>query len=201
MYCGTEAYGRGCSYSPSKVHVHVDDPKKCIYCGSITYGRGCPFNPTSNIHVHGVEFNNMIRENVHKNFTAAAVLLRLNQPIIETVAYKMELVDELGNRKKIPETLEEKKALTPLDVYIFRLKRYITTEKMELLNSGTILSILGESSKVVKPFDSNIYETETALKERVKFMINEYKSILLDASKDNITTAEIEEMVVECILN
>ena len=57
MYCGSHNYGGGCSFSPSKLHIHVDDPERCIYCGSKSYGGGCAFNRKNNMHVHGMSAN------------------------------------------------------------------------------------------------------------------------------------------------
>jgi hypothetical protein len=77
IYCGSEAYGRGCAYSPNKVHLHIDDPKRCIYCGSNAFGLGCPYNPHGKNHIHGIEFNNMTVESVHKSVLASILLVRL----------------------------------------------------------------------------------------------------------------------------
>ena len=67
MYCNAQAYGPGCPFSSHGKHVHPSDPKKCIYCGSVAVGPGCPFNPFSRNHVHGVEFNSMLRDSVEKS--------------------------------------------------------------------------------------------------------------------------------------
>lgn len=61
-YCGSKNYGRGCRYAPKLTHVHLGDNTKCIYCGSKNYGKGCRWNPFGKEHVHGVNFNSMLRE-------------------------------------------------------------------------------------------------------------------------------------------
>jgi len=53
-YCGSVSFGRGCIYSPDRLHVHVGDEKHCVYCGSSSYGSGCIYNPNNNRrHLHG----------------------------------------------------------------------------------------------------------------------------------------------------
>ena len=67
MYCGTTGYGKGCPFAPHKTHIHPNDSKKCIYCGSTGIGTGCPFNPTGKVHVHGVDFNSMIKDSIEQS--------------------------------------------------------------------------------------------------------------------------------------
>jgi len=58
IYCGSQSYGRPCTFSPTNTHVHMDLPQKCIYCGSQQLGSGCPWNPYGSQHVRGPEFLN-----------------------------------------------------------------------------------------------------------------------------------------------
>jgi len=58
IYCGSQSYGRPCTFSPTNTHVHMDIPQKCIYCGSQQLGAGCVWNPYGNQHVRGPEFLN-----------------------------------------------------------------------------------------------------------------------------------------------
>ena len=197
MYCSQTTYGKGCPYSPHRTHVHTDDPKRCIYCGQTTYGNGCSYNPFGKQHIHGVEFNLMIKESVHRSFSAGVLFTRLLQPITETPAFKLGLIDAQGKRVKVPETLEERNALTPIDAYILRLHRLIGEGNLELLNSGTILSLLSEPINESAQFDAKRYEKEVELQERIANMVADYKSILFDACESNISIDKIENMVVE----
>ena len=45
-YCGSEGYGSGCLYSPTKYHEHRDSMERCEWCGSSSYGPGCLYSPT-----------------------------------------------------------------------------------------------------------------------------------------------------------
>jgi len=200
MYCNAETYGKGCPYSPHNTHVHADDPKRCIYCGAAAFGTGCVYNPFGKHHVHGVEYNTMMRENVHSSLSTAAVLLRLSQPIIESAAYKHGIVDEDGNRLKIPETIEEKKAFTPLDAYMFKLRNFITESQLQLLNSSVIIEL---ASKPIEDseFLPEKYEKNLEIRDRLKFIVNEYKSIMLDSVQSDIKLSEIENMLIECLLD
>ena len=199
VYCNQHVYGKGCPYSPSKVHMHVNDPRKCIYCGQVAYGCGCPYNPFGKQHIHGVEYNLMMKESLYKSFTAGIFLTRLQQPIVESDAYKLKLVDEEGRRLKIPETLEERNAFTPLDAYIFRLRRLVGESNFSLLNSSVVLSILSEPLEE-EVFDSTKYENEVRIQQRVEHVIEDYKSILLDAQKNGIRSEVVENMFIEKVL-
>ena len=53
VYCGSTAFGAGCSNSPSKHHVHSVDGSICRYCGQAAYGSGCRYSPDGK-HMHGI---------------------------------------------------------------------------------------------------------------------------------------------------
>jgi len=197
MYCGAESYGIGCPYSPHHKHVHVDDPKRCIYCGSTSYGIGCPYNPFGKIHIHGIEFNQMMRESVFTSFVAGLLISRLTQPINETEAYKKGLVNEQGMKLKIP-TEEEKNLLTPIDYYIFKLKRILGEEKVQLLNSSTIIEILSENKE--QPFNHENYEKEIKIKSRIENLVEEAKNIISAGCQEGISRTNIENMFIEQFL-
>lgn len=199
IYCNQSTYGKGCPYSPHRVHVHLSDPQKCIYCGSTTIGSGCPYNPYGKNHIRGIEFNLMMKESLHKSITAGIFLTRLTEPIKESKAYLFGLIDESGKRLKLPETLEEKQAFTPLDAYILRLRRIIGESKFDLLNSSTIISLL--SKPLEENFDSKKYETEVKLQNRVKNLIKEYKEIIFESSQNNIPLERIENTFIEEIIS
>lgn len=45
MYCGSNALGYGCGFSPTGKHVEEPgDPNSCRFCHSSAYGYGCGFN-------------------------------------------------------------------------------------------------------------------------------------------------------------
>lgn len=55
-YCGQDAHGTGCFYSPTGVHKATGDPEHCIMCGSTAYGTGCYYAENNNprkVHIHG----------------------------------------------------------------------------------------------------------------------------------------------------
>lgn len=64
MYCGSKSYGKGCIFSPTNTHVHMDNTNSCIYCGSKYVGSGCMFNPYGKIHIKSPEFLNRVHEQV-----------------------------------------------------------------------------------------------------------------------------------------
>ena len=55
-YCGKNAHGYGCVYSPDGIHEETGDAEHCIRCGSTSYGNGCVYATEDNInkiHIHG----------------------------------------------------------------------------------------------------------------------------------------------------
>lgn len=52
IYCGSTAFGVGCAYSPTHLHVHATDDSACMYCGQPIYGGGCRYSPNGR-HKHG----------------------------------------------------------------------------------------------------------------------------------------------------
>jgi hypothetical protein len=198
IYCGSTTYGVGCAYSPHKKHVHADDPKRCIYCGSTSFGVGCPYNPFSKKHIHGVEFNQMMKESVHSSFSIATLISRLNEPIIEMSAYKMGLIDESGNRLRVATTEEELKAFTPVDAYVLKIRRMLGESSVKFLNTSVIIEILSQASK--EKFNQAVYEKEMKLKPRIAFLAEEYKNIIAEATQQGISRSDIENMFIETFL-
>jgi hypothetical protein len=198
MYCGSTAYGVGCPYSPHKRHVHADDPKRCIYCGSTSFGVGCPYNPFSKMHIHGVEYNQMMKESIHTSFTLSSVISRLLQPISETTAFHLGIIDELGRKIREPKTIEEANAFTPVDAYFIKLRNLIGEEKLQLLNSAVIIEMLSKQSE--EPFDQKLYEKEMNIKIQVANLAKDYKNILCDGIENGISRSVIEKMFIESFL-
>jgi hypothetical protein len=73
IYCNSKYYGKGCLFSPTNTHVHMDAMDRCIYCGSKYVGGGCLFNPYGKQHIKGPEFLNRVHEQV-KNSTILSFL-------------------------------------------------------------------------------------------------------------------------------
>ena len=198
MYCGSAGYGKGCPYSPHHTHIHVDDSKRCIYCGSTSFGVGCPYNPFSRIHVHGMEYNQMIKESIHKSFSAGIFLSRLLQPIIETYAYKLGIIDKQGRKIRELQTEEDKNAFTPLDAYIFKLRRLVSEETFSLLNPCVIIELLSTNKQ--EKFDSKLYEQEIKLKNKVENLVKDYKNIIQEGVQVGITVSTIENLLIQSFL-
>jgi hypothetical protein len=134
VFCGSSSYGRGCRYGPNGHHFHPDDTTKCSWCGSTSFGKGCRFNPNGDTHVHGIDYNPMIRESF-KNFF---MLKELNKPVTEFIAYKLKIIDESGNKIKEPVTEQERIAYSPAVKTILKIKKYLGP-KLDLINQTAIL--------------------------------------------------------------
>ena len=134
LYCGSKSFGKSCPYSPHKMHVHVDlGGKACIWCGSKAIGASCPYNPFGKVHQRGIDYNPIMVEALENGIIQGIIMKKLSQPINETLAFKLGLIDKYGNMIRDPETLEERKALTGVDKYLIKVKN-ILGEKIDILN-------------------------------------------------------------------
>jgi hypothetical protein len=134
VFCGSSAYGKGCRYGPKGYHFHPNDPRKCSWCGSPAYGKGCRFNPNGEEHVHGIDYNPMIKENFKNRF----MLRELNKKFTDFEAYKLGIINENGDRIKEPLTEQEKAAYSPETKTILKIKKYLGS-KLDLINQTAIL--------------------------------------------------------------
>ena len=96
IYCGSESYGKGCIYSPTDTHIHIN-ASGCIYCGSESRGGGCCYNPYGNTHVRGVEFLNKSAVQAEKAAVLTYILNMASSILIEGQTYTSPL-DRLYKR-------------------------------------------------------------------------------------------------------
>ena len=193
MYCKSTQYGPGCPISPHGIHVHPNDSKKCIYCSSYSIGAGCPYNPFNNIHVHGVDFNQMVRDSVEHTITAGYLIKRLSESIEDTAAFKNGIIDINGNKIKEPVTIEEKASYTTLDSYILSL-RGVVGPKIDLVNGALYL----EKQDMVNVNDYHtLYENEMKFTKRIKKTIKEFNTIISEAYQNGLSTTTIEKNILD----
>lgn len=198
MFCNSVSYGYGCPYSPHKRHVHLDDPTKCIYCGSSSIGHGCPYNPYGRVHIRGIEYNTMIKESIHKSVTAGIFISRLTQPITDTPAYKMGLIDKRGCKLRECINSDEEAALTPLDMYIFKIRRLVGENITELFKSNVLLEI--SSKQYEKEFNAAKYSEEIKISSDIRFAIDNLKKIYSEANQKGFSKNLIENLIIEAII-
>lgn len=194
MYCNLEAYGPGCIYSPHKKHVHVDDPKRCVYCGSVNYGPGCVYNPFSKVHIHGVEYNQMLKDSTLNGVTTAYLIKKLSQSPKESLAYKLGLINEDGHMIRKPETQIEKNALSPIDVYVYKLRRFLGS-KLDVLHAEVTLEAVNE--KCAHQDTVEIYQKELALKHSLSHLSKQMFSLISTARESGLPLNVIEHCIVE----
>jgi hypothetical protein len=197
-YCGSTSKGKGCPYGPNNVHVHLNDPGRCIYCGSPSRGTGCPLNPTGNMHVHGIEFNNMIKETLNDGIVAGLLFKKLSDPVKKWPAYKLGLIDENGKIIKKPESIQEKSALTPIDLYVLRIKNMLGDHNVELLNNSSYLIDNKMDVNDIKLYTEN-YKNELDVKNKIEKTIFELFNIIADASLNGVKSKNIEKYILESI--
>lgn len=196
VFCGSHAYGPGCPFSPTKIHLHPSDPKKCIYCGSVSRGSGCPFNPHGRIHIHGVEFNSMTNEVIDKSITLGYLINELSIPINEMKAYKLGLINAQGKKLKSPETEEEKAAYGFLEEYMIGLKQIFGPE-IGILNNA--MNVKLESSVELSEY-SKLCENKSNLIDNFKRIGKELKTIITNAYNSGVSKPLIEKLIIDSII-
>lgn len=200
VYCNSEAYGLGCPYSPHKKHVHQDDNKRCVYCGSLSFGPGCPYNPFGKNHIHGVDYQQSLKEAAFNHFSVFSLIARLNEPITEMPAYKLGLIDENCRIVRLPSKDIERTALSSCDYYILKLRRALGPQRLDLLNSQVVLESL-TNEKAQEEFDHGKYELEMKYQQSIKQIIENYKNLLREAKEHGMTLDLIETLLMRELLN
>ncbi len=189
MYCGSTTRGKGCRYGPHGVHFHPDDSTKCAYCGSPNYGRGCKVNPTSDLHIHGINYNSMFREQVEAYLNYKLFIDELKKPFKQFQAFKLNIIDENGNRIKRPLTEEEHAAYNPYIKTLIKIKKYLGS-KTDLIDAEQMLvkeSCVVENSKKHKMF--------LEYKTKIDNIVNELYKVLEEASTEGLSTEDVKSLI------
>lgn len=203
IYCGLKLRGRGCPYSPAKVHIHPT-PNKCIYCGLTLRGRGCQYAPNG-IHIRFMDFGAIQSEQTQNHLLTGYLVERLRMPFVDTAAYKLGVIDEDGYQIKTPETVMEERSFTPLDKYIFRLRRSFG-DKIDALNSemlleGAFKTLEGDTA--ADDFDASDYlkkvDTESDVKIKLARVMSEYYNCLREATEAGVSTPKIEQILLQVL--
>lgn len=185
IYCGATYRGKGCRYAPYGVHFFPDDPKKCAYCGSTSYGRGCRVNPTCDLHVHGINYNSMFKEEVQSFLDFRILLRELKRDFKEFEAFKLGIIDDAGNKIKEPETIVEKAAYSSTAKQLLRLKRYLGV-KVDLMHHTCNLS---ESSRY--HLDSAFYKKRLEYRDKMFENINQLYQTMDEALQEGLSYEEV----------
>lgn len=197
MYCDSTSYGKSCPYGPQRLHVHVDDPKRCVWCGSTAMGASCSYNPFSKVHQRGITYNPVMVEALEVGIIQGIIMNKLSKPISETLAYKLNLVDTVGNMIKEPNTLEERKAMTGVDKYLIKV-RNIVEDKLDILN----LTLYYENNKKESLEDIELlYPIELQCKDDINECITKLISISNEYGLKGISGGKFESMIAEALLN
>jgi hypothetical protein len=190
MYCGSISFGKGCRYAPHGVHFHPDDSLKCAYCNSGNFGKGCKLNPTSDLHIHGVNYNNMFRESIQSFLDNNVFLNELKKDFTKFQSYKLGIIDENGNKIKIPVTEQEQLSYTPFVRTIIKLKKYLGA-KTELLQASSML----EYNSI--PITESIvrYNKVIHYQDKINTIVNTLYGALDEAQQDGLTLEDIKRLI------
>ena len=190
VYCGSTDFGKGCRFGPHGVHFHPNNGTKCAYCGSSSYGRGCKLNPTSDLHVHGINYNSMFKEQIQSFLDHRVFLNELKKDYKDFECCKLGIIDQNGNKIKNPITEQEKLSFGPMVKTVLRLKKYLGS-KVDLLEASELL----EKNSI--PFQEDIVKYKKILeyKDKIDTITNELYKTLDEAQQDGIPLDEIKKLV------
>lgn len=198
MYCGSKAVGWGCAYGPKGTHVHPHNAGNCIYCGSQSIGMGCPYNPAGKNHVHGVDYNLMLKEGLLNGMTAGLLMKRLSQPYNEWPAFKSGIINENGQIIKKPSSIEEKSSFTAADAYIIKLRKLLSSNEIELLNNSIYLSEQKNNINDAKTIEE-MYSKQYDTKNEIKKIIEQLLTVISSAHQSGLNMSDIEKVIIETI--
>ena len=190
MYCGSVDHGKGCRFGPHGVHFHPDDSTKCGFCGSTSYGRGCRLNPTSDLHVHGSNFNSMYRESIQSFLDNEVLLRELKKDFKEFRCFELGLIDGKGNKIKNPITEQEKLSFTPFVKTILKVKKYLGS-KLDLLEAQNDLS----ASSMQLNENIEHYKKVLEYQSKVSDIVNDLYKTLDEATANGLCLEDIQKLL------
>jgi len=185
VFCGSTSYGRGCRYGPKGHHFHPDDSSRCSWCGSTSYGLGCRLNPNGKEHVHGIEYNAMIKENMNKRF----LLKELNKDYKEFEAYKLGIINDSGDKIKEPVTEQEQAAYSPETKTILKIKKYLGS-KLDLINQTAVL----ESASKLN-YNKDNHKKVLEYEQKINDIIAELHKTTDEALKEGLTLEQVQALL------
>jgi hypothetical protein len=151
----------------------------------MSFGYGCKLNPNGNTHVHGVDYNPMIREALNNVF----LLKELNKPISDFDAFKLKIINQDGIKIKEPVTEQEKAAFTPGVQTILKIKKYLGS-KLDLINNSIILE---QASKLNYNRENHI--RILALESKIEEIYEDFCNTVDNALTDGITLEQINAIL------
>ena len=185
LYCNSTSYGRGCKYAPKGIHFHPSDPKKCSYCGSTSYGRGCRLNPFSDLHLHGIDYNKMFNEALKNKFLTQ----QLNKNFTNFEAYKLGIINEVGNKIKEPVTEQEHAAYSPETKTILKIKKYLGS-KLDLINQTAILENASKAE-----YNKETHKTFLEYEQKINNIFAQLHETTDNAIKDGLTLEQVQALL------
>ena len=185
LYCNSTSYGKGCKYGPKGVHFHPDDAKKCSYCGSTSYGRGCRLNPFGDIHLHGIDYNKMFNESFKNKFLTQ----QLNKNFTDFEAYKLGIINEVGNKIKEPITEQERAAYSPETKTILKIKKYLGS-KLDLINQTAILENASKSE-----YNKETHKTFLEYEQKINDIFAQLHETTDNALKEGLTLEQVQALL------
>jgi hypothetical protein len=150
----------------------MKNKEKCILCGN---------SPESEYSL-----------NLNESFLTSYLMKKMEEPFINSQAFKLGIIDENGNQLKRPITIDEKLAFTAIDAYITKLKKLVGN-KIDILNTSVFLERLVNTSNL--PIE--LYEKELQFKSELSIISKRFKDCLMEAKTNGLPSELIEKTILE----
>ena len=190
-YCGSTDYGKGCRFGPHSTHLHMSNGHLCAFCGSSSFGRGCKLNPTSDLHVHGINFNSMFKESLQSFLDESFLLKYILSDFKDLECYKQGIINDKGNKIKEPLTENETNSYGPFIKTIIKIKKYL----------GSKIDLLAAENALLK---ESVYYNNTNVVDQVKYLkyekkveenINNLYKIIDEAHSEGLSLTAIKKAI------
>ena len=155
-----------------------------------------------------VDFGQIQAEQTNNSLIFGYLVEKLNQPITDTRAYQLGVIDEDGIQIKNPSTYMEQLSFTPIDRLVCRLKRSFG-DRLGTINLDMLIESAYSfdkedgifSEKVSVEQYSEITDYEETFKKSLAQFHDSYYNLLREANENNISTTRIETLIIETISN
>lgn len=124
------------------------------------------------------------------------LMKKLNEKIINTKAFELGLINEYGELVRKPNTNIEKSAYTPIDKYIFKLRKLLG-DKLDTLNHELYLEHCVKNAST----DIATYDTELTLKNQLNVQFNHISDILKEAKDKGLKEETIDKIMTEILID
>ena len=131
----------------------------------------------------------MLKERMVETMLNQFLLTELKKPFIEFEACKLQLIDDKGNRTKVPVTEEEKTAMSPFTKNLIRIKKYLGV-KVDLVETLAL-----SESQNAQDFNLDTFKKVLGYEQKINGVFEQFHQVVDEALKDGVSYECIEALI------